>query len=313
VGDSVLIPRNFDIGDGGIMNAGWLNMRQEDGYIDADLMWGAGGISYGLPYVYIAGDVLYLGRGTRNVNLTSNNSDTFTRHYPTWIELTREGDTISGYYLRPRTDGAGVDSIRITGKKSPELPPAPDLSNLNFGEPVDLIPEPDDLTGWRLIEDHLRNGWSVEDGILRNNPVNRGYGNLRTEQEFEDFRLSLEVKVPPNGNSGVYLRGMHEVQISDSYENNLNWGGSMGAIFTRTAPTVKAEKPAGEWQTMEITYYQRHVTVVLNGVTIIDNQPVHGITGGAMQSDVTAPGPIYLQGDHTAVSYRNMVLTPIIN
>jgi hypothetical protein len=54
------------------------------------------------------------------------------------------------------------------------------------------------------------------------------------------------------------------------------------------------------------------VTVKLNGKTIIDNQPVLGCTGGALTSDEFKPGPIYLQGDHTAISYRNIVLTPII-
>lgn len=303
----------FDIGDGGIMNAGWLNIRQEDEYIDADLMWGGGGIFYGLPYVYVAGDNLYLGRGTRNVELTGDEGDTFTRNYPTWIELTRDEETISGYYLRPRTDGIGVDSIRISGEKLPDMIPAPDLSNLEFGDPIELIPEPNNLTGWRLIEEHSQNGWSVEDGVLSNNPVNGGYGNLRTEQEFEDFKLELEVNVPPDGNSGIYLRGMHEVQVSDSYEDELTWGGSMGAIFTRITPTVNAEKPAGEWQKMVITYHDRHVTVELNNVRIVDNKPIEGVTGGALQSDVAAPGPIYLQGDHTAVSFRNMILTPILN
>jgi hypothetical protein len=52
--------------------------------------------------------------------------------------------------------------------------------------------------------------------------------------------------------------------------------------------------------------------VILNGVKIIDNQPVYGPTGGAIQSDVMAAGPIYLQGDHGKVSYRNIVLTPIV-
>ncbi len=52
------------------------------------------------------------------------------------------------------------------------------------------------------------------------------------------------------------------------------------------------------------------VTVVLNGKTIISNQQIPGITGGALDSDEGAPGPIYLQGDHTAVEYRNIVLTP---
>jgi hypothetical protein len=105
---------------------------------------------------------------------------------------------------------------------------------------------------------------------------------------------------------------MYEVQVADSYEKPLNWGGSMGAIFTRILPTVKAEKPSGEWQVLDITLCNRHVTVRLNGVTIVDNQPVQGATGGAIQSDINAPGPIYLQGDHTAISFRNLVLTPII-
>jgi len=86
----------------------------------------------------------------------------------------------------------------------------------------------------------------------------------------------------------------------------------MGALYSRIKPTVNAEKPAGQWQTMDITLCDRHVTVILNGVKIIDNQPVYGPTGGAMKSDVFTPGPIYLQGDHGTVQYRNIILTPIV-
>jgi hypothetical protein len=75
---------------------------------------------------------------------------------------------------------------------------------------------------------------------------------------------------------------------------------------------VSAEKPAGQWQTLDITLLDRHVTVKLNGKTIIDNEPLLGCTGGALWSDQFRPGPIYLQGDHTGVSYRNIVLTPIV-
>ncbi|HAC72647.1 DUF1080 domain-containing protein, partial [Petrimonas sp.] len=242
-----------------------------------------------------------------------------SRSYPAWIELTREGDSISGYYLSPKVDGTGLDSIYIRGAKLPEMQLAPDLSKLSFGEPVRLIRNNGDLTGWRLIEEDLKNGWTMNDGVLTNNPVQTEgeehirYGNLRTEDVYEDFNLKLEVNAPRGSNSGVYLRGMYEVQVADSYDRPLDWGGSMGAIFTRITPTVKAEKPAGEWQDLDITLYKRHITVKLNGVTIIENQPVYGATGGAIQSDITAPGPIYLQGDHTAISYRNIVLTPIIN
>src|SRR5690606_36888221 len=140
------------------------------------------------------------------------------------------------------------------------------------------------LTGWKLIEDDLKNGWTMNEGVLTNNPVQTEgeehvrYGNLRTEDLFEDFNLKLVVNVPPKSNSGVYLLGMYEVQVADSYDRPLNWGGSMGAIYTRITPTVKAEKPAGEWQDLDITLYKRHVTVKLNGVSVIDNQPVDGPT-----------------------------------
>jgi hypothetical protein len=61
---------------------------------------------------------------------------------------------------------------------------------------------------------------------------------------------------------------------------------------------------------LAITLVDRHVTVVLNGVNIIDNQPLDGCTGGALWSDVTRPGPIYLQGDHTSMEYRHLILRP---
>lgn len=308
----------FDFGN---KSVGWLNVKQEDGYLDADLMWGGGGVFYGLPYVYFSNDVLYLGRSPRKKVLKRDDdgNEVLARNYPTWIELKRNGENIIGYYLSPKTSGLGLDTVFINGTKLPDVPSAPDLSNVKYGEPINLIKDENDLSGWRLIEENAENGWSMKDGVLTNNPVQTEgeghirYGNLRTEQEFQDFNIKLDVNAPPRSNSGVYLRGMYEVQVAESYGKPLNWGGSMGAIFTRILPTTNAEKPAGEWQTLDITLLDRHVTVLLNGTTIVENQPVYGATGGAIQSDIFAPGPIYLQGDHTGISYRNIVLTPIIN
>ena len=101
------------------------------------------------------------------------------------------------------------------------------------------------------------------------------------------------------------------IQVHDSFGKKLD-SHNMGALYSRITPSVAAEKPPGEWQTMDLTLVDRHLTVVLNGTTIIDNQPVLGCTGGAMWSDESKPGPIYLQGDHGAVSYRNMVLRPVV-
>ena len=134
----------------------------------------------------------------------------------------------------------------------------------------------------------------MQDGVLVNSVVqekgkpHKAFGNLRTEQEFEDFNITLETRVPKDGNSGVYLRGIYEVQVFDSYGQKLD-PHNMGAIYSRICPTVAAEKPAGEWQTLDITLVDRHVTVILNGTKIIDNQPLLGCTGGALWSDQSVP------------------------
>ena len=90
--------------------------------------------------------------------------------------------------------------------------------------------------------------------------------------------IRVEARVAAKGNSGVYLRGIYEVQVIDTYGKPLD-PHNMGAVYSRITPTVAAEKPAGEWQTLDITLVERHVTVVLNGTKIIDNQPILGCHG----------------------------------
>jgi hypothetical protein len=65
-------------------------------------------------------------------------------------------------------------------------------------------------------------------------------------------------------------------------------------------------------RTLDITLVDRHVTVILNDTMIIDNQPLLGCTGGALWSDESRPGPLYLQGDHSSVRFRDIVLTPVL-
>ena len=77
-------------------------------------------------------------------------------------------------------------------------------------------------------------------------------------------------------------------------------------------PSENVCKAPGEWQTFDITLVDRHLTVIHNGKKTIDNQAVLGCTGGALWSDESKPGPIYLQGDHSDVNYRNIVLRPVM-
>jgi hypothetical protein len=305
----------IDVEGGGVS---WLEVTQQDSYLDGKLLWTGGSV---LPVsgVFLAKDhVLMVQRETRTVVREKDANDVIVKRsaYTVWLEIVKKGDKIEGIFLNPKNNGLGVDTARFTGTKLPAPPAAPDLSKVKYGEPITLF-SGKDMTGWRLVDEKSKSAWSVKDGILNNNPVQvEGqphiyYGNLRTEQEFEDFNLKLEVNIPVGSNSGVYLKGMYEIQVVDSYGKALD-SHNMGGLYSRVSPTVSAEKPAGQWQTMEMTLCDRHVTVVLNGVKIIDNQPAYGPTGGAIISDVFAKGPIYLQGDHGTVNYRNIVLTPII-
>jgi hypothetical protein len=211
----------------------------------------------------------------------------------------------------PKTEG-GEQRAEFSGHRQPPPPPAPDLSRIKLSPPIELF-NGSNLDGWEPVEPEALNGWHADHGILINTQKqqpgqpHRSFANLRTVAEFEDFSLHAETRVPKNGNSGIYIRGTDEVQIFDSYGKPLD-SHNMGAIYSRITPTAAAEKPAGEWQTVDILYVARHVTVVLNGTKIIDNQPVIGPTGGALWPEMDRPGPIYLQGDHTDIEYRNLVL-----
>jgi hypothetical protein len=304
----------IDIQGGGV---GWLEVRQEGAYLDGDILWWGGSV-VPVENIFLAQDHVLTVQRSNNVvrKRDDNNNPVRTQVVTSWLEIVKNGEKIEGIQLNPKSNGLGVDTSTFTGTKLPPPPPAPDLSAVKYGTPIDLF-NGKDLTGWRLINENQKNGFSVKDGVLSNDPVqvegapHVSYGNLRTEQVFEDFNLKLEVNIPAGSNSGVYLKGMYEIQVVDSYGKELD-PHNMGGVYSRIKPLTSAEKRPGVWQTMDITLCDRHATVILNGVKIIDNQPVYGPTGGAIISDVFAPGPIYLQGDHGTVQYRNIVLTPII-
>ena len=215
-----------------------------------------------------------------------------------------------------RSDGSSTRDA-FTGTKIPPVPSTPpDLSKVCFGRPIALF-NGKDLTGWRPHEPDKINGWNVKDGLLVNATpktdfsATGAHANLRTEAVFEDFWLHIEFLIGENRNSGVYLRGMYEAQVVDR-DSRMQGLQGVGAIFGSIAPTKNAGRPGGEWQTYDLTLVDRHITVVLNGETVIDNQPVPGPTGGAVFTDPAQPGPIHLQGDHTSVAYRDIYLAPVI-
>lgn len=285
--------------------AGWLGVSESNGQLSSRLLWGWGSVEK-VELTQLQGDTLILIRHSRD-----NQKNIITET----ITATRNGDTLNLTTAKKRADGTEFDKATFTGKRQPPMPPAPDLSKVKFGRPMELF-NGNNLAGWGLTDPNADSGWTIRGGNLVNNPVqekgkpHKNYGNLRTDREFGDFNLTLEAMLPKGGNSGVYLRGIYEIQVADTYGRPLD-PHNMGALYSRITPSESAEKPAGEWQTLDITLVDQHVTVILNGKKIIDNQPAEGCTGGALWSDPTKPGPIYLQGDHTGVSYRNLRLRPV--
>lgn len=299
-------------------NAGWLEVTRGEGFLDASLLW-RGGSVYPIDFTFVMDDQLFLSHGRDVVKQKDEDGNPSRTIHPIyWLQVNKSGnETIEGVYIAPKTHGEELEMVSFTGKRIPPVGEAPNLKKAEFGEPLDLF-NGKDLAGWELLNKNAANGWKVENGIMINDPVQKpgeahiAYGNLRTTGTYEDFNLKVEVNVPAGSNGGIYLRGNYEVQVVDSYGKELD-SHNMGALYSRITPLEAAEKPAGEWQEMDITLYKRHLTVHLNGKLIIDNQPVKGVTGGAINSDDFSPGPIYLQGDHGKVSYRKLVITPILN
>ncbi len=292
--------------------AGWLGVEETaSGGVSASMMWGWGSVEP-VASAKLADSRLVL---TRNHEVEKQDAAGAKKKITLveTITATLEGETINLTSTKPRENGQGEETLTFSGHRQPPMPPTPDLRQVRFGQPIQLF-NGKDLTGWRLTDPNAVNGWSVQNGLLVNNPVqekghHKNYGNLRTDREFEDFNLRVEVRVDKDENSGVYVRGIYEVQVADTFGRSPD-AHNMGAVYSRIKPSVAAEKPPGQWQTLNITFVDRHMTVILNGQHIIDNQPVWGCTGGALWSDVTRPGPIYLQGDHTGITYRSLVLRP---
>lgn len=301
----------LEIENGGV---GWLEVHDRHGFPDADLLW-RGGSVVPVANAYFKDDKNLVVTRVQNVTREVANDEERTHVVTLTFNFKRSDDKLQGVMIQPARDGMSVQETKFKGWRLPDPGEAPDLSEIEYGDPIQLF-NGKNLLGWELVNPNHASGFKVIDGILVNDPAPKEgkkvhYGNLKTTREFEDFNLQLEVNVPKGSNSGIYLRGMYEIQVLDSYGKEPD-SHNMGALYSRITPSTAAEKPAGEWQQLDITLYKRHLTVNLNGVNIIDNQPIYGPTGGAIIADVFKPGPIYLQGDHGKVKYRNIVLKPIV-
>jgi hypothetical protein len=191
----------------------------------------------------------------------------------------------------------------LTGQRAPTLA---EETVPGWGEPIRLF-NGKDFTGWRFKDPSRADNWKVIDGTL----VTTGHGTeIITKAKFNNFKLHIEFNAGPKSNSGVYLRGRYEVQIETDSESEPP-SHHTGGVYGFLNPVPEQPRTSDKWQSFDITLIGRTVTVVQNGITVIDHKKIDGITGGALDSNEGQPGPIYLQGtEEGRVAFRNIVLTP---
>jgi Domain of Unknown Function (DUF1080) len=202
--------------------------------------------------------------------------------------------------------------------------PAPQLG----GAPSDAVVLFDgkDLSHWELQPGGTQGGpWKIENGYLEVVP---NAGNLATKEKFGDCQLHVEWAVPTEirgtsqnrGNSGIFLQGLYEVQVLDSYQNPTYADGQAGALYGQWPPLVNAVRKPGEWQTYDIVFEgpsmdgekvlkPAHMTVFLNGVLLHNRKELMGPTVHrqlAKYAPQPVEAPLVLQDHQHSVRYRNI-------
>jgi len=205
------------------------------------------------------------------------------------------------------TGTVGATPIKVTGVRPPTWGACDANAAHTFGKPVVLF-DGTSMAAWGVQTKDKPMGWAVEGGAMTNTPP---ANNLVSKETFKDYRIEAEYKLSPKGNSGIYMRGRYEMQVLDDAGAAPGDVHGHMSIYSRKAPDKNVSKPAGEWQTAQITIVGNCITAVLNGTKVHDNAKVAGITGGALDANETAPGPVMIQGDHEKVWFRKVVVTPI--
>lgn len=202
------------------------------------------------------------------------------------------------------------------GPERPPVPPPSDALVLFDGK---------DLSQWQSPSGKPAT-WVLRDGYMEVAP---GAGSIATKRGFSDVQLHLEWAAPlpargegqGRGNSGVFLMGLYEIQVLDSYRNETYADGQAAALYGQTPPLVNACRPPGQWQTYDILFHRprfapdgavrdsARVTLFHNGVLVQDNTAIRGRTAHARRARYEPHGdalPLLLQDHGDPVRFRNI-------
>ena len=186
-----------------------------------------------------------------------------------------------------------------------------------------------DLSKWQMQDGGGPVTWPIQGGVLSS-----GKGFIRTKQDdFTDYQLHVEFATPSDvkgnsqgrGNSGVFLNGVFEIQVLDSYNNKSYADGQASAMYGQYPPLVNASRPPGEWQSYDIFFSGPRfngdklekpavVTVLHNGVLVHNARAFWGPTAHKLNPPYqpsNAKGPIGLQDHGNPVRFRNIWIRPL--
>lgn len=246
------------------------------------------------------------------------------------VHATESEEYPTGYSDGPRLPGS---EWRVHDEARPRPPVVtPGTAGQSDSPPSDavILFDGTHLNAWVSAKDGSPAKWKVTNGVME---VVGGTGDIVTRQTFGDSQLHLEFATPTppinqsqgRGNSGVFLYGIYEVQILDSFRNPTYADGGASAIFGQSPPLVNASRPPGEWQSFDIVYTgprfkdgklatPGYVTVFHNGVVtqnhtqLLGTTVFHDLPGMVVHGP---EGPIKLQ-DHTfPLRFRNIWIRPL--
>jgi len=233
-------------------------------------------------------------------------------------------------------DGSGTFGYKDTPKlpwcewlvHDPDRPAPP---RLDPGPALPPAPAPTDATV--LFNGKDLDAWAPSKWKLEHGELIAGAGNLSSKASFGDCQIRLEWMAPPDfkgpwydqGNNGVMLMGLYEIQIFDSFNERLYPDGQAAAIYGQTPPRVNVTRPPGEWQTFDILFTApafdgdrlvrpAAVSMLHNGVVVHLNEVIHGETGHRIIPEYktkASHAPLVLSGHGCPVRFRNIWVRPL--
>jgi hypothetical protein len=234
----------------------------------------------------------------------------------------KDGSGVYGYNDTPVLPWCGF-RVHDADRPNPRrVDPGPAPAPAPVPQDAIVLFDGKDLSKWQ------KSDWKVVDQWIE-----AVSGNLSSKESFGNFQLHLEWMAPANfkgpwynqGNNGVLLHGIYEIQIFDSYTEKIYPDGMAAAIYGQTPPLVNACRKPGEWQTFDIVFtapkfegnkvvQNARVTMLHNGVLVQNNQEIFGVTGHRIlpaYSKKVTQGPVALYGHDCPVRFRNIWVRPL--